>query len=129
VFRDSTPCLGESGNGGYLAKSDDDLDRFAAGGHLAQPDAAHHHPDARLDEVRAQPARLVYLAQGLEERKKITQCLDVKNKYLCDLGCLKKTSFVGRILHRSAFILEKNDPKKTEKSEEISYCEVLDVLF
>jgi hypothetical protein len=98
LFRASTPCLGEGGNGGYLAKSDDDLDRFAAGGHLPQPDAAHHHADARLDEVRAQPARLVYLAQGLDKKKKSLKCLDFGNL---------KTSFVGRILHGSAFILEK----------------------
>ncbi len=65
VLRPRDHGLGESGNGWYLAKSDDNLNCLAAGGHLAQLDAAHHHPDARLDEVRAQPARLVYLAQGL----------------------------------------------------------------
>jgi hypothetical protein len=85
LFRASTPCLGESGNRGYLAKSDDDLYRLAAGGHLAQPDAAHHHADARLDEVRAQPARLVYLAQGLDKKEKESESLDVKNKYRMQL--------------------------------------------
>ncbi len=82
MFSASTPCLSESGYGGYFAQSDDDLNRLAAGGHLTQPDAAHHHADARLDEVRAQPARLVYLAQRLDERKKKSLVVSGRKKQI-----------------------------------------------
>jgi hypothetical protein len=61
--------LREGGYGGNLTQADDDLNGLAARGDVAQPDAAHHYPDARLDEVGAQPARLVDLAQGLQAQK------------------------------------------------------------
>ena len=63
--------LGEGGYAGYLAQPHDDLDSLASRRHVAQPDAAHHHADARLDKVRAQPARVVNFAQGLETKKYI----------------------------------------------------------
>ena len=62
--------LGERRDAGHLAQPHDDLDGLPAGRHVAQPNAAHHHPDAGLDEVGAQPASIVNFAQGLDNKKK-----------------------------------------------------------
>jgi len=61
--------LREGGYGGDLAQPDDDLHGLAARRHVAQPDAAHHHADAGLDEVWAQPRRIVDLAQRLKAKE------------------------------------------------------------